>query len=203
RGSRRGRDPHDRRPRRPALRLQRELSAGTSAARPARDLGAIVAAVAAVVVSAAGIAYRQRWLGAYGFWNDEAWVAITTRVPLGSQVVLSLSVTPPGRALLLRLAPADAPEWALRAVPFLFGCATIWMAWFLGQALGGRLAGALAVAAVALDPLEIAFAKQLKQYTAESFFTLLTLAGLVAATRSPGRAATWTLAGVLCLATAF
>src|SRR5215470_4018685 len=135
--------------------------------------------------------------------RSQGWVSVSTRVS-GSQLGLALSVTPIGWAYLLRIVPAGLPaEWALRAVPFLFGCATLMMAHRVGRNLGGPLGGLLALAAVAFDPLEIAFAKQLKPYTAESFFALLALERLVVATRTRRSAAIWWLAAVLCVGSAF
>ncbi len=159
--------------------------------------------LAAIAVAIAGIGLRLVALGRHGFWNDEAWVAITTRVT-GSQWGLALSVTPIGWAYLLRIVPSSLPaEWALRAVPFLFGCATLVIAHRVGRTLAGPLGGLLALTAVAFDPLEIAFAKQLKPYTAEGFFALLALERLVVATRTRRSAAIWWLAVVLCVGSAF
>ena len=159
-----------------------------------------VVGIAATAVATAGVVYRAIDLGRYGFWNDEAWVAITTRVALGPQFWLSLSSTPVGWALLLRLVPAGVPpEYGLRAIPFLFGCAMMWIAWRLGARVGGHpLPGLLALATVALDPLDIAFSKNLKQYTAEGFFALLALERLHVATMAPSSRATWGLVLALC-----
>src|SRR5262249_57989874 len=63
-----------------------------------------------------GAALRVWGFGQYGFWNDEAWVAISTRVEGARQTLLALCVTPLVWGLLLRpLALAGPPEGFLRA----------------------------------------------------------------------------------------
>ena len=53
-----------------------------------------VALVVAAGLGLLGIGLRLSDLGTYGFWNDEAWVALCTRVQGLPQFWLSLSVTP-------------------------------------------------------------------------------------------------------------
>src|SRR5262249_47397320 len=57
---------------------------------------------AACVVGLVGVALRVLSLGRPGFWADEAWVAISTRVSGIVQFLVSLSVTPILWAALLR-----------------------------------------------------------------------------------------------------
>jgi hypothetical protein len=156
------------------------------------------------LLAVAGMALRIVDLGRFGFWNDEAWVALTTRVETVSQFRLSVGHTPIGFVQLLRAMPAWAsPELTLRLVPLAFGVATMWIAWRLGRRVAGP-AGALAgLAAVALDPLEIAFSKQLKQYTAEAFFALAALDALQALVVAPSRSAVRRLAVSLCVGVIF
>jgi predicted membrane-bound mannosyltransferase len=64
-------------------------------AEPARRRFVRVAGlVLAGGVALAAIAIRLVDFGRYGFWNDEAWVALSTRVEGISQFWLSLSTTP-------------------------------------------------------------------------------------------------------------
>jgi predicted membrane-bound mannosyltransferase len=131
----------------------------------------------AVVVALAGVVYRLHQFGRFGFWNDEAWVAISTRVSDPSQFLLALSSSPLAWTLALRpLALLPDPETSLRLLPLAFGLATMWLAWRLGCRLAGDpLGGLCALALVAFDPVSIQYAKQLKQYSAEAFVTLATL----------------------------
>jgi hypothetical protein len=134
--------------------------------------------VAACGVGLVGVALRIASLGRPGFWNDEAWVAISTRVSGMGQFLLSLSVTPVLWAALLRpLAWLPAPpEVSLRLLPLAFGLATLWLAWRLGGRLAEHpLGGLLALAVVAVDPVSVVWSQQLKPYTAEAAMALLAL----------------------------
>ena len=75
------------------------------------------------------------------FWNDEAWVALTTRFPL-SQLPQTTSSTPIGWSLLLRLVTVHGGETA-RLLPLAFAALAV-AAWLLaGHAgLGGRTGSA-------------------------------------------------------------
>jgi hypothetical protein len=138
----------------------------------------------------AGLAARLAGFGRQGFWNDEAWVALSTRVEGLAQFWLSLSVTPPLWAAGLRalaLLPGP-PDVALRMLPLGFGLATLWAAHRTGTAFAGHASGGfLAAAALAQDPLSIAYSRELKPYTAEAFFCVLALwLGLRCAARRRG-----------------
>lgn len=127
----------------------------------------------------AGLVVRATGLGHSAFWNDEAWVALSTRVEGLSQFWLSLAVTPPAWAAALRPLAALplAPETALRLLPLGFGALAPWAAWRAGATFGGgAVAGLAAAAIVAQDPLAIAYSRELKPYTAEAFLCLLALA---------------------------
>lgn len=142
---------------------------------PSGERLAVVAAMAAAVV---GLAYRLHEFGRYGFWNDEAWVALSTRIHDPGQLRLAVACSPALWTVLLRpLALLPHPEVALRLLPLACSLATLGLAWHLGRRLGGHaLGGALAVLLVALDPTSIRYAKELKQYSAEALLLLTTLA---------------------------
>jgi hypothetical protein len=78
---------------------------------------------AACVVGLVGVALRVWAVGRPGFWTDEPWVAISTRVSGVMQFLVSLSHTPILWAALLRpLARLPlSPEISLRLLPFGFG----------------------------------------------------------------------------------
>ncbi|HEV7734867.1 MAG TPA: glycosyltransferase family 39 protein [Candidatus Binatia bacterium] len=134
-------------------------------------------AAGAGVVALVGVGYRWHDLSRWGFWNDEAWVAISTRVEGLSQFLLSMATTPVLWGALLRpLALLPHAELSLRLLPFAWSVLTLWLAWRLGTRLAGHaLGGLFAVALVALDPASIQWAKQLKQYSAEAALILATL----------------------------
>jgi hypothetical protein len=140
----------------------------------------------ACVVSLVGIALRLDGFGRHDFWNDEAWVALATRVEGVQQFLLALSVTPVGWGVALRLlalAPGP-PEVTLRLLALGFGIATLWLAWRLGTELAGHvMGGLLALSLVAFDPFGIAWAQQLKPYTAEAALALATFLAAAAVAR--------------------
>lgn len=122
-----------------------------------------------------GVALRVWGFGQYGFWNDEAWVAISTRVEDTRQLLLALCVTPLLWGVLLRpLSLVGPPEVSLRLLALAFGLLTMWLAWRLGRRLAGHPAGGLlALALVAVDPVSVTWAQQLKHYSAEAALALL------------------------------
>ncbi|HWP66584.1 MAG TPA: glycosyltransferase family 39 protein [Candidatus Limnocylindria bacterium] len=148
---------------------------------------------------------RANDLGAFGFSNDEAWVALSTRVEGTAQYWLAIVMTPIGWAAVVKgLSLVHVSEAALRLVPFAFGVATVALAYRAGRRFAGhRLGGVLAMAAAAFDPLAIGYAKVLKQYTAEAFFCLLALdrAAVFARRRTPR--ALLVVAAVLALGVPF
>jgi len=158
------------------------------------------------VVGLVGVALRAFAVGRPGFWNDEAWVAISTRVSGVLQFLVSLSVTPILWAAMLRpLAWLPLPpEISLRLLPLGFGIATLWLAWRLGGRLAGHpLGGLLSLTVVAVDPVSVLWSQQLKPYTAEAALALLAFLSADAAVRHGRTADVVVLALVLALGTTF
>ncbi|MEU8184843.1 hypothetical protein AB0B85_08410 [Micromonospora sp. NPDC049044] len=111
------------------------------------------------------------------YWLDEAWVALSVRLPLGDLPVTTAS-TPIGWTLLLRLVP-DADY--LRVVPLAFLCLGVVAAYGLGRLLRwptrwlGIVAGFVCAMAVLLLPAQ-QVRHDLKQYTADAAVTVALLA---------------------------
>jgi hypothetical protein len=122
---------------------------------------AVIAAVMVVFV------HDVHYLFTVPYWMDEAWVADSTRAPLG-QVARLASSTPYGWTLLLRLVPGSGLE-RQRLVPLAFAGLAVALGYLLGREL--RLtrfaAGLLTAAAVLLSPAMLV-RDDLKQYTAEA-----------------------------------
>jgi hypothetical protein len=112
------------------------------------------------------------------FWNDEAWVAISTKLPLRQIAHVSAS-TPVGWSLMLRLVLIGGDE-RLRIVPLVFSALTVITAYAYARSLPwprlwlGRLAAVLAGVAALLVPSALV-RDDLKQYTADAFVTLVIL----------------------------
>lgn len=113
------------------------------------------------------------------FWNDEAWVALTTRFPL-SQLTDTTSSTPIGWSLLLRLVTWHDGE-SSRLLTLAFAALAVAAGYWLARELGwpdrfsAVLAASLAGLSVLLVPAML-LRDDLKQYTADACMTLLILA---------------------------
>ena len=112
------------------------------------------------------------------FWTDEAWVAISTRLPLHELLRVTAS-TPVGWSLLLRLVFFGG-EQGLRLLPLAFAALTVGAAYVFARSLPwgsvpmARLAAVLAGLAALLVPSALA-RDDLKQYTADAFVTIVVL----------------------------
>jgi hypothetical protein len=155
---------------------------GNRARTPARASESLVPArvlliAGMVLIGGLAIAFRLEDFGRYGFWNDEAWVALSTRVS-ASQYWLAISVTPVLWAVVLKVISVlpGPPEAVLRLLPLAGSLLTVWGAGRLGTNLGGPVAGLFAAAVVAVDPGAVQYAKLLKHYSIESCAALAALA---------------------------
>jgi hypothetical protein len=113
------------------------------------------------------------------FWNDEAWVAVTTRFPL-SQLPATTSSSPIGWSLLVRLVTVHGTQTS-RLLPLAFAAAAVVVGYWLGRRLdwpdrfAAVLGGTLVAVSVLLGPAML-LRDDLKQYTADACLTLLLLA---------------------------
>jgi hypothetical protein len=139
----------------------------------AEHLLVLVLALGVLAVHDVGFLLRQP------FWNDEAWVAITTRFPL-SELPLTTSSTPIGWSLLLRFVTVGGSQ-SSRLLPLAFAGLAVAAGYWLARGAGWRarssaiLAGTLAGLAVLLVPAMLQ-RDDLKQYTADACLALLALA---------------------------
>ena len=124
------------------------------------------------------------------FWTDEAWVAISTRLPLHELLRVTAS-TPVGWSLLLRLVFFGG-EQGLRLVPLAFAALTVAAAYVFARSLPwasvpmARLAAVLAGLAALLVPSALA-RDDLKQYTADAFVTIAVLHAVSRVEKEPTR----------------
>jgi hypothetical protein len=138
----------------------------------AEHLAAGVAGLLVLVVHDVGYLLSQP------FWNDETWVAVTTRFPL-SQLPATTSSTPIGWSALLRVFPASGQT--SRLLPLAFAGVAVVIGYWLARGLGWRqkdasvAAGLLAATGVLLVP-GMLVRDDLKQFTADACAALLTLA---------------------------
>lgn len=118
------------------------------------------------------LAHRPAAMLRAPFWIDEAWVADSVRVPLGSLRAITSS-TPIGFTFLLRLVPPVGGPERLRVVPLLFAALLGPLAYALGRELDGRRLTAFAMGvAGAVLPAGL-LRHDLKQYTADAAVAVL------------------------------
>lgn len=120
------------------------------------------------------------------FWLDEAWVALSTKMPVGN-LPWATSSTPLGWTFLIWLLPAHGQ--VMRLVPWLFLAGSVFAGYVFGRRLDwpnrawavlGGLAGAFGALLLPAQALR----HDLKQYTADAAIAVLLmvlLAGLEAA----------------------
>ncbi|MET8199070.1 hypothetical protein [Micromonospora taraxaci] len=149
------------------------LPAPVKRRRPTRTDWAVVA----VLLAAVPVVHDVRTMLSAPYWLDEAWVALSVRMPL-TDLPVTTSSTPIGWSLLLRLVP-DSDD--LRVVPLAFHVLSIGVAYALGRLPQwptrrlGIVAGAVAGAAVLLLPAQ-QVRHDLKQYSADAAVTVGMLA---------------------------
>ena len=161
-------------------------------------------ALAYIAILAAGAALRFVDLGRESFWHDEAWSWWLASKP-GSELIQTLRDAdghPPLYYLLLSgwLEWGDSEAW-LRALSAFFGFLTLPLVARLAGRLGGRGAGYVAMASLALCPAHVWFSRETRSYALLVFEValLLTLLVELRAGRSKGWwiAVAFTLASIL------
>lgn len=158
----------------------------------ARAVPPVDVVLIAVVTLATFVVHDVGYLLRLPFWTDEAWVAISTKLPL-HQLLRVTASTPVGWSLLLRMFPFGG-EQGLRLVPLGFAALTVAAAYVFARTLPwrstaiARLAAVLSALAALLIPSAL-MRDDLKQYTADAFVTVLVLyaTSRVEAQRSRGR----------------
>jgi hypothetical protein len=139
------------------------------------------------------------YLLSQSYWNDESWVAVTTRFPL-TQLPAVTSSTPIGWSFLLRFFTFGHGQSG-RLLPLAFAAVAAIPAYWLARRLNWKdsaaaiVAGALAAAAVLLVPAMLV-RDDLKQYTADACMALVILAATARLERQ------WSRRGLVLLSVA-
>ncbi len=134
--------------------------------------------LAGILASATLIVHDVGYLFREPFWNDEAWVAISTKLPLHDLPRIAAS-TPVGWSFLLRLVVVGGDQ-RLRVIPLLFGALAVAAAYGYVRSLPwpgvflARAAAVLAGVATLATPSALV-RNDLKQYTADAFVTVMIL----------------------------
>jgi 4-amino-4-deoxy-L-arabinose transferase-like glycosyltransferase len=167
-------------------------------ARPLRALAAI---------TVAGAALRFATLGTQSFWLDEAATVNLLHKSFGSMLsgISAGESTPPLYYILAWLWAKlfGTSEAGLRSLSALIGTGTIPLAYALGRRISGHIAGLVAAALCAFNPLLVWYSQEARSYALLVLMSGLTLLALLAALERPTqrRLALWAAAGCAALAT--
>src|SRR5687767_1075966 len=124
-------------------------------------------AVALLVLTAASVALRTGALDA-GYWIDEAIaVGIASHQPGEIPGLLRQDGSPPLYYLLLHawMGLAGSGEAATRVLSLAFAALAVPAAWWSAAVVGGRRAGTVAAAIVAICPFFTYYAQEARMYT--------------------------------------
>jgi uncharacterized membrane protein len=128
--------------------------------------------LAALAILALAVVFRLFDLSARNLWTDEAWVALAVLEPTFAQVLAQGQSTPPLYLLTLWVLAklCGGSEAVLRSLSFVFGVGAVALFWPWARRLASPGAALLGLAAVAASPVMVYFSKELKQYSADTFF---------------------------------
>ncbi len=132
---------------------------------------------ALIILFGLAVYFRLYDLGGRDLWTDEAWVALAAMQPSAQAALAARQSTPPFYMLTVWAAVQlwGHSELVLRGLSFGFGVGTLVLIWRLGRALLEVPAAMLALAAVAFSPIMVYYSKELKQYSGDAFFAVLTV----------------------------
>jgi 4-amino-4-deoxy-L-arabinose transferase-like glycosyltransferase len=142
---------------------------------PAPSRLPVWATASLLLIFALAVYFRLSDLGGRDLWTDEAWVALAALQPTPAEALAAGQSTPPLYLLSVWAAAKifGGSEAVLRLVSCLFGVGTLFLVWRLARPLVSLPASLLALAAVAVSPVMVYYAKELKQYSGDAFFAVL------------------------------
>jgi hypothetical protein len=164
--------------------LAREGAVAPSPALPGRErsmwlLTSPGAATAAIVLLAAVV--RLHGIAADGFWKNELFSVVWIRHPVGWLVSTGMleETNPPFYYLLLKAwtAVAGNSEFAARLPSALATIVAVWLTIRLGVELGRPRAGLLGGLLLALTPVQVHFAHEVRAYALLPMFVLIAMMG--------------------------
>jgi hypothetical protein len=166
---------------------------------------AFLTSLVLALIWALALVFRLSDLAARDLWTDEAWVALAALKSSPAAALkstpgtaITAGVTTPPFYLLTVWAVAKllgGQEWALRSLSCAFGLGTLAVLWLLARRLTSRPVALLALAAAAVSPVLVYYAKELKQYSGDAFFAVLVVYLAERLLASEGRRG-WTALGL-------
>ncbi len=131
--------------------------------------------LALVIIWGLAVVFRLSDLGGRDLWTDEAWVALAALKASPKEALAAGQSTPPFYVLTVWAAAKlwGGSEAVLRSLSFLFGLGTLLLSWRLARSLMSLPSSLVALAALAVSPVMVYYAKELKQYSGDAFFAVL------------------------------
>ena len=161
----------------------------------------VLTAAALVILVGAGTAMRAQGLTSLGFYRDDAWAAMSSRVGLGT--AWHMWVTAPGFYFLERLFIGLHPQatWWAQIPGLVAGVAAIPAIYFLARHFGfHRVVGLVLALIVCVSPICIVYSTRVKEYSTAFLFTCAVLWAAESARRRPDGRRVLVLAAVSVLA---
>ncbi len=129
--------------------VSRAARARNATAGFARRFGSVEWGLVLALGAATFVVHDVGYLLSRPYWTDEAWVAVTTRFPIGD-LRDTTSSTPIGWSALLRLFAVGGAQ-RQRIEPLLFSAATVILAYWFAGGSAGAIAGWVSARACWLD----------------------------------------------------
>ena len=161
----------------------------------------LLTTAALVVLVGAGTAMRTQGLTSLGFYRDDAWAAMSSRVGLGT--AWHMWVTAPGFYFVERLFIDLHPQatWWAQIPALVAGVAAIPAIYFLARHFGfRRVVGLVLALFVCVSPICIVYSTRVKEYSTAFLVTCAVLWAAETARRRPDRRRVLVLAAVSVLA---
>lgn len=153
-----------------------EVRAPATATAPTTVIALAIVVVAGAVVRLVGIGDKSLWIDeVFSLW-------ISNRPPVDIvRISADLDLHPPLYYLLLHgwnelgLSAIASEEAAARLLSWLFGLAVLPLTYLIGARIGGRSLGLCAAGVLAISPLNLYYAQQVRMYTMLTFFAAVAL----------------------------
>jgi hypothetical protein len=163
-------------------------SASVNAAEPHERLSPTFATMILVVLVGAGASMRVQGLTTLGFYRDDAWAAMSSRVGIGT--AWHMWVTAPGFYFLERsfidLHPRST--WWAQLPELAAGVGAIPAMYFLARHFGFRRVAGLALACiVSVSPICVVYSTRVKEYSTVFLVSVAVLWAAETARRQPDR----------------
>ncbi|HUC04650.1 MAG TPA: hypothetical protein VL961_04575 [Acidimicrobiales bacterium] len=141
-----------------------------------------------VALTLIGAALRARELTTGGFFSDDAWVALSSKVGLGT--AWHMWATTPGFDFVLRTIMGIGPRtsWWAQLLPFALGVAAVPLLYWAARRLGLGVRAGLALAAmICINQIAIIYSGRLKEYSADFVLSCVLVVLAEAVRRRPER----------------